>query len=69
MASPLHSLEGSGAGHPYGLKDKMVGKKCGLAEWELSQELSEKERVYDVWEKGQAPLDEYKDVMRSCREN
>ena len=35
---------------------------------ELWLELRKKRRIYDLWKKGQATQEDYKDVVRLCRE-
>ena len=51
------------------LKDKLVGKKTSLAEQRALAGTQGKKRVYDLWKKGQATQEDYKDVVRLCREN
>ena len=49
-------------------KDEPVGK-TGLAEQRALAGTQEKEKgVYDLWKKGQATQEDYKDVVRLCRE-
>ncbi|KAK4817900.1 hypothetical protein QYF61_002284 [Mycteria americana] len=48
-----------------------TSQKGGRPAWlnrELWLELRKKRRVYDLWKKGQATQEDYKDVMRFCRE-
>ncbi|KAK4828709.1 LOW QUALITY PROTEIN: hypothetical protein QYF61_000547 [Mycteria americana] len=63
------NLKSTEVGHPHVLKDKPAGKKTGLAEQRaLAGTQGEKRRVYDLWKKGQATQEDYKDVVRLCRE-
>ncbi|KAK4832789.1 hypothetical protein QYF61_025657 [Mycteria americana] len=62
------NLKGAGAGHPHVLKDEPAGKTTSLAEQESFGWNSGKKGVYDLWKKGQATQEDYKDVMRLCRE-
>ncbi|KAK4826807.1 hypothetical protein QYF61_011615 [Mycteria americana] len=48
--------------------DEPAGKKTGLAEQKALAGPQEKGRVYDLWKKGQATQEDYKDVVRLCRE-
>ena len=50
------------------LKDELVGKKTRLAKKRALAKLREKRRVYDLWKKGQATQEDYKDVVRLYRE-
>ena len=53
------------------LKDKLVGKTTGVAEQGAltgTQGKKKKTRFYDLWKKGQATQEDYKDVVRLCRE-
>ncbi|KAK4816829.1 hypothetical protein QYF61_023893 [Mycteria americana] len=61
------NLKGTEAGRTHLLKDKLAGKKTGLAEERVLVGIQEK-RVYDVWKKGQATWEDYKDVVGLCRE-
>ncbi|GAB0180778.1 hypothetical protein GRJ2_000543100 [Grus japonensis] len=62
------NLKGAGAGCPHVPKDKPAGKKTGLAEQRALAGTRKKRRVYDLWKKGQATQEDYKDVLRLCRE-
>ncbi|KAK4826796.1 hypothetical protein QYF61_011604, partial [Mycteria americana] len=62
------NLKGTGAGCPHVPKDEPAGKKTGLAEQKALAGIQEKGRVYDLWKKGQATQEDYKDVVRLCRE-
>ncbi|KAK4812034.1 hypothetical protein QYF61_026172 [Mycteria americana] len=62
------NLKGAGAGRPHVPKDKPAGKKTGLAEQRALAGTQEKRRVYDLWKKGQATQEDYKDAMRLYRE-
>ncbi|KAK4821440.1 hypothetical protein QYF61_020023 [Mycteria americana] len=44
------------------------GRRRAWLNRELWLELRKKRRVYDLWKKGQATQEDYKDVMRLCRE-
>lgn len=44
-----------------------VGRRPSELNRELSQELREKKRVYDLGKKKQTTQEEHKDVVRSCR--
>jgi len=50
------------------LKDELVGKKTGLAEQRALAGTQAKKRFYDLWKKGQATQEDYKDVMKLHRE-
>ncbi|KAK4832250.1 hypothetical protein QYF61_021602 [Mycteria americana] len=64
------NLKGAGAGCPHVPKDEQVGKKTGLAEQSTlaGSRGKKKKRVYDLWKKGQATQEDYKDVVRLRRE-
>ena len=49
-------------------KTSQRGRRSAWLNRELWLELQEKKRVYDLWKKGQATQEDYKDVMRLCRE-
>ncbi|KAK4805322.1 hypothetical protein QYF61_018185 [Mycteria americana] len=49
-------------------KDEPAGKKSGLAEQRALAGTQEKKRVYDLWKKGRASQEDYKDVVRLCRD-
>lgn len=49
-------------------KDKLAGKTTSLAEQEALTGTQEKKEVSDLWKKGNATLEDNKDVMRFCRE-
>ena len=44
------------------------GRRPARLNRELWLELRKKRRVYDLWKKGQATQEDYKDVVRLCRE-
>ncbi|KAK4824994.1 hypothetical protein QYF61_022520 [Mycteria americana] len=44
------------------------GRRLAWLNRELWLELRKKRRVYDLWKKGQATQEDYRDVMRLCRE-
>ena len=48
-------------------KDEPAWKKTGLAEQRAVLELSKEKRSFDLWKKGQATQESYKDVVRLCR--
>lgn len=50
------------------LKDEPVRKKISLAEQGAFAATQGKNGIYDLWEKGQATQEEYKDVLRICSE-
>ena len=50
------------------LQDKLTGKMTSLAEWEALAGTQEKRRIYHLWKKGQVAREEYRDLVRSCRE-
>ncbi|KAK4827203.1 hypothetical protein QYF61_015231 [Mycteria americana] len=62
------NLKVAGAGCTYVPKYELVGKKTSLAEQRGLAGNQEKRRVYDLWKKGQATQEDYKDVMGLCRE-
>ncbi|KAK4830258.1 hypothetical protein QYF61_009351 [Mycteria americana] len=67
--TPLEgNLKGTGAGRPHVPKDELPGKKPSLAEQRALAGTQGKKRVYDLWKKGQATQEDYKDVVRLCRE-
>lgn len=50
-------------------KDEPAGKKSSLAERRaLAGTQGKKRRVYDLWKKGQAAQEAYKDVVSLCKE-
>ena len=49
-------------------KTSQQGRRAAWLNSELWLELREKRGVYDLWEKGQATQEDYKDVVRLCRE-
>jgi len=50
-------------------QDKLVGKMTGLAEQgALAGTQGEKRRAYHLWKKGQVSQEEYRGLVRSCRE-
>ncbi|KAK4818760.1 hypothetical protein QYF61_018932 [Mycteria americana] len=49
-------------------KTSQWGRRPAWLNRELWPELRKKRRVYDLWKKGQATQEDYKDVMRLCRE-
>ncbi|KAK4818656.1 hypothetical protein QYF61_017264 [Mycteria americana] len=63
-ANEKEGLKGAGTGCPHVLKDELVGKKTSLAEQRALAGTQEKKRVYDLWKKGQATQEDYKDVVR-----
>jgi len=50
------------------MKDKPEGKKTNLAEQRALVGTQEKRRVYVLWKKGQATQEDYKDIVKLCRE-
>lgn len=48
-------------------KDEPMWKKIGLAEQRSSAGRKKKRRNYELWKKGQATQDDYRDVVGSCR--
>lgn len=62
------NLKGTGADCPFVLKDEPVRKKLSLVEQGVFAANQGKNRIYDLWEKGQAIQEEYKDVIRICTE-
>ena len=44
------------------------GRRPAWLNRELWLELRKKRRLYDLWKKGQATQEDYKDVVRLCRE-
>lgn len=62
------SLKGVGVGCPFVLKDEPVRRKISLAEQGAFATAQGKNRIYDLWEKGQATQQEYKDVINICTE-
>jgi len=62
------NLKGAGAGCPYVPKDEPPGKTISLAEQRTLSRTQEKRRVYVLWKKGQATQEDYKNIMRLCRE-
>ncbi|KAK4810447.1 LOW QUALITY PROTEIN: hypothetical protein QYF61_004227, partial [Mycteria americana] len=59
--------KGAGAGRPYVPKDKLVGKKTGLAEQGAFAGTQEKKESLRPLEEG-GTQEDYKDVVRLCRE-
>ena len=49
-------------------KTSWWGRRPAWLNRELWLELRKKRRVYDLWKKGQATQEDYKDVVRLCRE-
>ncbi|KAK4831739.1 hypothetical protein QYF61_018869 [Mycteria americana] len=49
-------------------KTSLWGRRLAWLNRELWLELRKKRRVYDLWKKGQATQEDYKDVMTLCRE-
>jgi len=49
-------------------KDEPSGRRPAWLNRELWLELRKKRRVYILWKKGQATQEDYKDIMRLCRE-
>ncbi|KAK4827846.1 LOW QUALITY PROTEIN: hypothetical protein QYF61_021983 [Mycteria americana] len=49
-------------------KTSQQGRQLAWLKRELWLELRKKRRVYDLWKKGQATQEDYKDVVRLCRE-
>ena len=49
-------------------KTSWWGRRPAWLYRELWLELRKKRRVYELWKKGQATQEDYKDVMRFCRE-
>jgi len=62
------NLKGRGEGHPHVLKDEPKTNKTILAEQRSLVGTQENKRVYELWKKEQATQEDYKDVMRLCRE-
>jgi len=50
------------------LQDRPAGKTTGLAEQGDFAGAQEKRRIYHLWKKGQATQEEYRGLIRSCRE-
>jgi len=62
-------LKGTGAGCPHMPQDEPAGKTTGLAEQgALAGTQEKKRRVYHLRKKGQASREEYRGLIRSCRE-
>ncbi|KAK4815341.1 hypothetical protein QYF61_000173 [Mycteria americana] len=61
-------LKGAGADFHHVPKDELQGRRLAWLNRELWLELRKKKRVYNLWKKGQATLEGYKDVMRLCME-
>ncbi|GAB0179913.1 hypothetical protein GRJ2_000456600 [Grus japonensis] len=57
------NLKGTAAGCPHVLKDGQRGRRPAWLNRELWLEVRKK-RVYDLWKKGQATQEDYKDVVR-----
>lgn len=49
------------------LKDKLAERKTSLAE-QGAFAIIQGKRTYDLWNKIRATLEEYKNILRSCRE-
>ena len=62
------SLKGTGEGGPLVPQDELAGKTTGLAEEGVSTGTHKKRRVYHFREKGQVTQEEYRGLVRSCRE-
>jgi len=62
------SLKDTGAGCPHVPQDKLAGKMTGLAEQGALAGTQEKRRLYHLWKKGQATQEEYRGLIRTCRE-
>ena len=50
------------------LKDEPVEEKVILAEQRALAGTRKKRRVYDLWKKGQATQEDYKDIVMLCRD-
>ncbi|KAK4832568.1 hypothetical protein QYF61_024186 [Mycteria americana] len=53
---------------PMGQKMSQQGRRLAWLDRELWLELRKKRRVCDLWKKGQATQEDYKDVVRLCRD-
>lgn len=56
---------------PSSLDVKLDGDKVKLTAWlnrELLQELRKKNRIYELWKKGQTTHKDYRAVMKLCSE-
>ncbi|KFO59554.1 hypothetical protein N302_13641, partial [Corvus brachyrhynchos] len=63
-----HLLEAQEQGTPVCHKSSKWGRRPAWLNRELLVKLRGKKLIYDLWKKGQATQEEYKDVVRSCRE-
>ena len=53
---------------PAGKKTSQQGRRPAWLKRELWLDLREKMRIYNLWKKGQATQEDYKDVMTLCRQ-